>query len=90
MKLGTYTVNKTGEQLYQSYNPAALPVDLDCDPVQQVATLRIREKLERLNILLANSPIREAFITNQIRREALASSIIEGVEANWVHLLLHS
>lgn len=90
MKLGTYTVNKTGEQLYQSYHPAALPVDLDCDPVQQVATLRICEKLERLNILLANSPIREAFITNQIRREALASSIIEGVEANWVHLLLHS
>lgn len=90
MKIGTHTANKHGEQVYLSYIPSPLPDECNLSESQQVILDHIYEKIETLNNSMSDSPIREAFIKNQIRREALASSIIEGVKASWLTMLFSS
>lgn len=89
-RLGRYLVSRTGRETVRSYIPAPLP------PEPPLALERLEKPLERANQALGRLdgvasilPNPELFLYGYVRKEAVLSSQIEGMQSSLSDLLLY-
>lgn len=81
-RAGEYISNMTGEAMYQSFRPAALPpvppLELNDDTVQLL--IDANRALATLNTAASLIPSTDLFVSMYVRKEALMTSQIEGTQ----------
>ena len=77
---GEWVRNLSGELMYQSFKPSALPpaLELTSDLIQKV--VKANRKLTELDTIAKYIPNTALFISMYVRKEALISSQIEGTQ----------
>ncbi len=82
-RAGYYRTNLTGEAAYQSFVPSSLPPEPDIEPDQDMIRLLIKAntQIATLNEIAKHIPNMNLFVSMYVRKEALMSSQIEGIQA---------
>lgn len=81
-RAGEYVKNLSGEAMYQSFRPAALPPipELNLDSYMIKKLVEANRNLVKLDTAAKHIPNAELFISMYVRKEALISSQIEGTQ----------
>lgn len=78
---GEYISNLSGEAMYKSFRPTALPPEIDMDSEMVSILTGATKALATLDTLSSYIPNMNLFVSMYVRKEALLSSQIEGTQA---------
>ena len=83
MRTGTYKIHKIGGEIYRSYIPIKLPINIEVNLLQLEKTSTILSELSNLSV-----PSLDLFLYMYVRKEAVLSSQIEGTQSSLNDLIL--
>ena len=88
-RAGRYRNNLSGEAMYQSFIPSALPPEpaIEIDSEMLSLAVEAEKRLAALDVISKNIPNMDLFVSMYVRKEALMSSQIEGTQATLEDIL---